>query len=306
MNHPPGWAEARSGTLGASEIAAVLGISPWTSAYAVWQSKIAPHDSQPTERMRWGTILENVIIDEAARRLGVQITGRQVKVVHPAYPWASATLDATFADAPAGAAGLIEAKTTRDPAWAEVPDYYRAQVQWQLEITGYDDAWLPCLHAGQRLTLWHLTRDKDTGAALIRIGGAWWARHVIGREPPPLDGSAATAEAIGRLYPAIPELTADVAGVRHQISRLREIARLTAAMKAEAAGLRAEVQAALGHAETGVINGEVACTWRQSSRRTLDQKRLREEQPALADTYTRSTPVRTFRLAGEGDDDANE
>ena len=312
MLHPPRWYERRRRGLGASEIATILHIVPYADAseWALWQSKITGGgDGFTSEKMRWGNLLENVVADEAARRLGVEITGRQVEVEHPDYPWAMAIIDATYDEpaVPDDPGGLIEVKTTGDRKWDSVPRHYEVQVQWQLEVRQVADAWVGCLHAGQRLSLWHIERDAELGAALMRIGGAWWRRHVLGGEPPPLDASPATAAALARRYPAVPELTADLTVHRDLVRELHELAAAQRVLKQQRALAENRLRLLLGNADAGTVDGQVAVTWREHSRRELDRAALREEQPQLVDKYTRAKTVRPLRLTGrEDDDDGND
>jgi putative phage-type endonuclease len=310
-DHPPSWYARRRRGLGASEIATILHISPYRDAseYALWQSKITGgSDFRSNEKMRWGNLLENVVVDETARRLGVTVTGRQVAVEHPNFPWAIAILDATYEEPEdeGGGGGLIEVKTTGDRKWDEVPRHYAVQVQWQLAVRGCADAWVGCLHQGQRLSLWHVEADPELGAALLRIGWAWWRRHVLGGEPPEVDASPATAAAIDRRYPAVPGLTADLGELRGHVRSLHEIRAAQRVLKRQAAQLENEVRAALGNADEGQVDGQTVITWRPHTRRDLDRKKLRDEQPVIADKYTVTRPVRPLRLTGtddEGDDE---
>jgi putative phage-type endonuclease len=308
--HPPEWYARRRRGLGASEIATILHISPYRDAseYALWQAKMTGgSDYRSNEKMRWGNLLENVVVDEAARRLGVTVTGRQVAVEHPDYPWAIAILDALYEEPPEeGDGGLIEVKTTGDRKWEYVPRHYEVQVQWQLTVRGCDHAWLGCLHAGQRLSLWHIERDPELGAALLRIGWAWWRRHVLLGEPPDVDASPATAAAIDRRYPAVPALVADLTPMRELVRDLHEIRAAQRFLKQRAQQRENELRAALGNAEEGQIDGETVVTWRPHTRRDLDRKALREEQPVLADKYTVTKPVRPLRLTGATEEDEDD
>ncbi|MCL2729309.1 MAG: YqaJ viral recombinase family protein [Actinomycetia bacterium] len=299
------WHERRRAGIGSSDIAGILGVSSWATPYSVWTEKVTggPPDDRGSERMLWGNLLENAVLDEAARRLGVTITARQVPLVHPRAAWARATLDASYDDA--GEPGVFEAKTTSDRTWPRVPVHYEAQVQWQLEVAQLPVAWVACLHAGQRLSLWRIERDEETGAALMRIAGRFWERHVVAGVPPAIDSSEATAAAIGRRYASTePLLVADLTPAAAKMARLREIHDEQAGLKDERRLIENEVKAQLGAAEAGVVDGEVVVTWKPQESRRLDIERLRDEQPRIAEKYTAVKPSRPLRLTGGGGDDA--
>jgi putative phage-type endonuclease len=300
------WLAWRGRGIGASDIAGILGISPWSSPYSVWQSKVGGYgsDGPGSEAMRWGTLLEDAVLDEAARRLGVTVTERQVRREHPDHVWARATLDGTYADGPdippwghEADAGVLEAKVTSDPRWHEVPVYYEVQCQWQMEVAGLPRAWVAALHGGRRLSLWTLERDPDTGAGLIGIAAAFWERHVLGGQPPPVDGRPATTRALNRRYgTAVPELAADLGDLEAEIGRLRDIRQSQKALDDERTLLENRVREALGDAETGTAGGETVVTWRPYVRRSLDLDRLRDEQPQIAGQYTVRHQLRLLLL----------
>jgi len=300
-DHPLSWHERRRRGIGSSDIAGVLGISAWASPYSVWLSKIGS-DTPGSERMRWGNLLEDVVLDEAARRLDVDVTGRQVEAQHPRHEWAIATLDATYAERRVAVdKGALEIKTTGEASWDEVPAKYEAQVQWQLEVRQLPVAWVACLHGGQKLSLWRVERDEETGADLLEIAGAFWERHVVAGIPPELDGAQATTDALSRRYAVtVPELTADLGGLRDVIARVRENNRAIKAMEAENDELKNRLRAALGSAEAGVIDGEPAITWRPHGAPHFDSARFREEHPALAEEYTTVKTVRPLRVGERG------
>jgi putative phage-type endonuclease len=302
-DHPDGWYERRRGGIGSSDIAGILGISPWATPYTVWVEKMG-HGSPGSERMRWGNLLENVVLDEAARRLGVAISGRQVEAKHREAPHALATLDAVYTDNPDGTDdGALEAKTSGGGRWDGVPVYYEAQVQWQLEVRDLPVAWVACLHSGQKLTLWKVDRDEDIGRGMLTVAEQFWRSHVETGIPPAVDGSPATAGAIARRYEAtVPELAADLGTLAPQLDRLREIHAEQAALKTERGQIENEIKAFIGAAEAGQVYGETAVTWRAQTSRRIDVERLRDEHPDIAEQYTISKSSRRLLLKTSGGD----
>lgn len=64
---------------------------------------------------------------------------------------------------------------------------------------------------------------------------------------------------------------------------------------------RAAIQAALGDAEVGTVDGVKAVTWTTSERTSVDTKRLQADlPPEVLAPYQRTTVVRTFRLVAAG------
>lgn len=64
---------------------------------------------------------------------------------------------------------------------------------------------------------------------------------------------------------------------------------------------RAAIEAALGEAEVGTVDGVKAVTWAWSERTSVDTKRLQADLPAeVLAPYMRTTAVRTFKPAAAG------
>jgi predicted phage-related endonuclease len=66
-------------------------------------------------------------------------------------------------------------------------------------------------------------------------------------------------------------------------------------LQAELSPIVAAVKKTMGEATFGTVGGKAVVEWSTSTRETIDTRTLREEQPAIAAKYTRTTPVRTFR-----------
>jgi putative phage-type endonuclease len=66
------WLEARQRGIGASDAAAVLGLSGYSSPYSVWYSKTSPIEDRgdEDELIYWGRRLEPIIADEFWKEAG--------------------------------------------------------------------------------------------------------------------------------------------------------------------------------------------------------------------------------------------
>lgn len=125
----------RSQRLGSGDIAALLGLSPWTSSYQLAQAKRGQldtwADSAAADRGRW---LERVILARYWHQLTapglVQVTAPDAPLIHPIYEWATASPDAVCVDVSTQQTWIVEAKSTSRPL-RHVPTYWSAQVHWQ-------------------------------------------------------------------------------------------------------------------------------------------------------------------------------
>ena len=65
--------------------------------------------------------------------------------------------------------------------------------------------------------------------------------------------------------------------------------------------IKAEICGLMGEAEFATINGTLACTWKTSSRNSLDQKKLEAAHPALIEKFQKQSKFRTFRVVLKGE-----
>ena len=191
------WLQDRKGAIGASDVAAILGISPFSNAWEVWAEKTNRlTDWKGNNATRAGQAFERAILDEAERELGK--LERDVRLVHPELPVAS-TLDARVEYG----GNPVEAKTTGltgrvygdwgDALTDQVPDYSLVQVHTQLLVTGAELAYLFALIAGRGVVKYQIERSDAVCDKLATILTNWWDRHVVRdiepahKTPPALD-----------------------------------------------------------------------------------------------------------------------
>lgn len=145
------WLKERLNGIGASDAAAVIGVSPYISNEELWEIKTGrkiPDDIGDKPYVKFGTEAEKHIralfaLDNPQYRVGYE----EFKITrNPDHPFLFATLDGWLTDEHRRT-GVWECKTTeilRANQWAEwtdgIPDHYYVQVLHQLLATGYDFA----------------------------------------------------------------------------------------------------------------------------------------------------------------------
>lgn len=196
------WLDWRRGGIGASDVAAIAGVEgAFGTPYSVWLSKVHGVDSDESEPMMWGSLIEDVILNETQRRLGLFIGARQLRLEHPEANHHRATLDgAAFEQPPAmladwdehfdlsNAVAGIEAKNTsfRTYPGGEPPLAYYCQAQWQMWCGNLSQVVLTVLHAGTRLEQYPIERDQDDIDFLVEQADRFWTEHVLTGIPPDL------------------------------------------------------------------------------------------------------------------------
>lgn len=209
------WLAARRKGIGASQMAAVLGVSPFASPFALWWQKREGWDIEQTTAMRIGTLMEDVIagmmrherpdmfiVRPAARLyshwyLTEQLATPDFLALVPRYDGSTVVgVDVCPVECKSDEGG---------PGWGpsgepEVPEHHKVQALCQANIFGSPRAYIARV-AGKRFT-WH---PIDNGE---QERSQWWtwaqkARAFLysldGDEPPPIDGHRSTEDALKRV-----------------------------------------------------------------------------------------------------------
>jgi len=203
------WLEMRKKGIGASEAAAVLGVSPWESPTDVWARKKGLVQEKPdSERFKIGRLFEEPIAQLYADREGgvVLSGGGYHSIFHPSLP-VFATPDRIVQD-PVRPRGLeiktvepMSAKQWGEEGTDQIPPYYVTQVAVCMSVTGLPEWDVAAFFGFNDFRIYRLKRDMELEEAILARCAEFWNRYVVGNEEPAIDGSRACAEYLARKYP---------------------------------------------------------------------------------------------------------
>lgn len=254
------WLEARANSIGASECAAVLGISRFSSPMKVFASKIEGEEHFDSPILRFGRIFERQIAKDFESASGRRLVLDGRMIASKSRPWQTCTLDARQYRDDRTDVGLVEIKTDLY-GWGsgEIPLYYYAQVQHQFAVTGFKWGSVVMFNrASCELVYRDVAPDPEFIRRLTLRESQFWHRCVLPGIPPDVeddDDTQATKEALLKLYPQSEEGETVALGVRAMRARDKRafakenIARYTS-MKDAAENV---LKAAIGKAERGVF-----------------------------------------------------
>lgn len=228
------WLAARRDGITASEIAVVLGLSPFESPFALYHRKRGDlAEMEDSEALRIGRHLESLVCEMFSDRhpeYGLAGDGRQL-YRHPDRPWQLATPDSLVFESASyacccdasqdpeiacacitdGPVATFEAKTSYTyDEWGEdgtdeIPVHYRCQKLWQMDVMGVTAGYLGCLFVqARKYREYELTLDDDARAdlKLMREEAAlFYERHLLAGREPDVDWRPATAGALKHLHP---------------------------------------------------------------------------------------------------------
>lgn len=302
------WLEQRRSGVGASDVAGIMGRSPWASPYSIWADKVGltPLEERSTRDQELGRELEGLIARWFHEDTGLWVAGEQMIVRRPGTPW-FATVDGVVVEdheplSIDDALGVFEAKKSGDrpDQWEDgPPEHYVLQCQWAMVCSGLARAWLVPLHLafGHPVLRIHVIEaDPELQAAALAAAEEFWG-YVERREPPPADAHRATTKALAEVHADPDEGDVELDGdVLVALDELRDI-RARLAVLTEAAAERENVlRAALGDHTYGRVGGRRAVSWKPQTAHRIDTKAVRRDHGAA---YDRESTTRVLRLHGE-------
>jgi putative phage-type endonuclease len=261
-NSSPEWHELRnqSGVISGSEIGAILGLSPFTSAFTLWAQKTGklPNQVVGNTAMRLGQLVEPAIrelykeqhLDHEVYEVGTYAS--------KAYDWAHANPDGICLDE-LGNPYILEIKHTAT-YWDSVPEHYRAQVFWYMFVFGLKRSVFAVVNAG-RYKEYEVLWDEFEWQAMFQEV-TQFRNYVLENLQPDWDGSESTYETVKALSPDIE--------VRDEELGQLGVELFNAQLKFDEADsflreMKSRTVAALNGAKNGTIDGVVVCTLSQRS-----------------------------------------
>ena len=287
----PEWDTARGGLcVTATEIAAVMGLSPWQSRFSLWHKKAglptAPFEM--TSAIEWGSRLEPVVVQKFADEHPEWMVGPAGTWRHKDRPWQRATPDQLLypvtpdgdwpgaVNIPAQPTAVLEVKTSPydDEKWGphgsdEVPVWYRCQAIWQMDTLGLRERTpVAVLISGHDYRELYVEYDP-ADAKLMRDTAEEFLASVEAGERPPIDTSDATYQTIRRQKTGREDVEVEIPA--ETAARYEAAQQAAKAAGDELTGAKSEVLDAIG-----------GNRWAAVSQRRIAQRTVKADGTTLA------------------------
>lgn len=315
------WVEGRRLGIGSSDVAAILGVSPYRSGWDVYAERVLEREERADPRREKifarGHREEPRILEDYAEETGARVLPTRQVIVEGAAPLAVST--DSFVELGGEGWGVGEAKTDRSGAswgssgvvierWSAaareiVREDHAAQLYSQLLATGLPYGVLAVRRDMDDLRHYTLLADERLQGRMAERLAEWWDRHVVRREPPDNDGSEACARAKERMFgrgrdktlrkakAAEIELAMKIVATKTEVQRLQDLERKLRADMADAIGEGYGLSWDTLAGTSKVLFIDVA------GRELVDADRLRREHPEVHAKVVRTTePSRQIRL----------
>jgi putative phage-type endonuclease len=261
----------RTKYIGGSDIAAILGVSPWRNIVDLWMDKIRPRaeNGQNANAKRRGSRMEPYILDMIRQEHGLNIVACNQRYIDPEFGYMAAEIDFEYLDEETGQIENGEIKTVhpfKAKEWGEtdtdqLPLHYVAQVQHGMGIKGARRCRAFAL-IGDDLKPYVVERDDELITAMRARAVEFWTKYVQPKVQPPLDYEHKDViETLKRLYPGTDGTVIDATAMHeHWRAVMATAAEMRDHYQAILDGSKAHLLAEMGNASAIKFNDGMAFT----------------------------------------------
>lgn len=268
----PAFHAARAKGIGGSEIAVIMGLSPYRTPHSLWLEKTGrkmPVDIGNLPHVQRGRLSEIAARAMIERDMGLSFKPKM---------W---TKEGSICRASDDGWSLeeniiLELKAMGRKAHEEasrgiIPEHYRLQCQYNMAVSGAR----MCLFGSFRpedesLHKIDVLPDVEEGAKLMKLAEDWWQRHVVGDEPPPLVAGDFK----------------EIAGHDELVARYRVLTDRAAEIERELETVKKSLESVLGDLPGATISGaKISRVYRKGS---VDYAKVPELKGVNLEPYRRS------------------
>ena len=305
------WLEKRKHYVTGTDAGKLIGVSPYGGKFAVWTGRAAPVVETPA--MKAGKKFESAILQTYAEEMNCKlehVDGYNL-ITCDKYPRLGASLDGWNHDLqiPVDAKNIKWKNEKWGDAWTDqFPEYYKAQLQVQMMVTGATFAHLAVMFSGQDFFIYSMEYDEDMAQEILDASDEFWP-FVERDKMPEADGSDEATEYIKSEF-----ARGDAATVKEPTEEILEALKGLQKAKldekdAQNRKTEFENRIKLFMGDATAING--VCTWnnnKDSVKTDWEQvasvalaSMSAEDQKKLIASYTKTKPgARVLRITAKG------
>jgi len=287
--------------IGGSDVAAMLGLSPWRTPMSLYLEKVNHLvDENQNLFMELGHDLEPIVAKYFEKKTNKKCELAEETIIHPEFKFMLANVDRRIADENA----LLECKATgeltKSKGWGdegtdEMPQHYLLQIAHYAMVCNVEIVYLAAMSWGREVKIYTYQRNHKLEAKLLQREKDFWLNHIEKRIPPAPtnleDVKAFWADAgMGKILSAdkaIEDSWEKMSVINKQIKELEK--------------QKEELQFRLCEAiqDNEIVKdaaGKVLITWKNRSNNRFDVTAFKKEHPDLFDKFTKQSTTRVFLL----------
>lgn len=304
------WLAVRTKGIGGSDIGAICGVSPFSSARQIYFNKTGQYEEamKPSaasqERMHFGHLLEPIVADEFARRTGKKLLEIDATFSHKDFPWMRANIDRLIVDDDGKPYGILECKTTSEynnEEWEEgnILMSYIYQLNWYLHILDLKYGAFACLVGGNKFYHYEVYRnDELINDTLIPAAKNFWFNNVLALVEPELQ--ATDTEFANTTYAEVQKNSQ----IFFEDDVENELARTVVECKAKIKELEATLAEAQNRLKDRMQDHEIGycrdytVKWSPRTQNRVDTETLKRDFPEVYEKCKKTTSYRVMTVKG--------
>ncbi|EHH7583292.1 endonuclease [Escherichia coli] len=289
----------RTKYIGGSDVAGILGISPWRTPLEVYLDKVQPRvkpvDPSKQKFFTRGQRMEPYVIDLLSEETGMEIVHRGNRYIHRDYDFIAAEIDAE-----AASGENIEIKTVspfKAKEWGEIqtdaiPVHYTAQAMHGLMVTNKQVCVFGVLIGGDDFRIYRVERDEETIQAILEKEIAFWDR-VKNLNPP----EATSVSDVSLMFEKDAGTSIEADGKALALfNDLRDMKSRRKSLEEEIAISEEKLKMYMQEHSVLTLDGKPLCTWKSQISNRFDQKLFQSVHPELFEKFKTTTTQRVFRM----------
>lgn len=308
-------------TVGGSDVAAIFGVSPWTTPLELWlikKGRIKPPEKSNANQLQMGHLLEPIAAYWYEQISGNTVTEDTNLYQHADHPYALANFDRRFTRASDGEPGILECKSCtyhKAADWAEdaIPLYYELQLRFYLAVADVDIGAFSAVwgnNPDNDLAMPEIVRDRAKEDIIFERLEEWiWS--LENDKPPTMQDvkPKLALESLARIYGSSQKNLPTVEFSSKYEKALRKIAMLQGeltARNAEIKKLEKEIEAhsvriaeVMKEHEHGVLTttgDKLLIDFVTRRIRRPDSKALKEKYPSVYDKVLKTSESRKVKV----------
>tara|TARA_R100001163_G_scaffold59049_1_gene47623 strand:- start:1039 stop:1965 length:927 start_codon:yes stop_codon:yes gene_type:complete len=271
-------------SIGASQSAAVLGLSPWATPFDVWHELV--NGFEPKEEnltFRLGRELEPIIRTLFMEETGLKVINDNKIRYSNTYPYITTNLDGMVV----GEKVPVEYKTTALGWDGEIPDQYFVQLQHQMYVTETTHCYFAILSLGfkKELIIQKYERDDSFIDNMVTELVRFWEEYVDTKEPPPL---LSISDAKKLYFNEEPDSIIQADDEIYMITKsLQHYENEKKRLDDNIAKSKLQLMTVLENKQELQYNGTTLVTWKQTKpREYFDKNTFKKEHPDIYSKYS--------------------
>lgn len=308
-------------TVGGSDVAAIFGVSPWTTPLELWlikKGRIKPPEKSNANQLQMGHLLEPIAAYWYEQKSGNAVTEDTNLYQHADHPYALANFDRRFTRASDGEPGILECKSCtyhKAGDWAEdaIPLYYELQLRFYLAVADVDIGAFSAVwgnNPDNDLAMPEIVRDRAKEDMIFERLEEWiWS--LENDKPPTMQDvkPKLALESLARIYGSSQKNLPTVEFSGKYEKSLRKIAMLQGELtikNAEIKKLEKEIEAhsvriaeAMKEHEHGILtttSDKLLIDFVTRKTRRPDSKALKEKYPSVYDEVLKTSESRKVKV----------